>query len=426
MSEKGPGAETGLEAHLTPQPISSERNEWHHRSPDVSYDARVSDLTKLLFRNLCLTIVTFGIYRFWARVRFRRFLWDHVRLLGERFEYLGTVRELIIGWLIVIALLGPAALLYWILTSATPSSWWLEVCYYAFLFFLAQFAVYRARRYRLTRTAWRGIRFGLDGSGLRYAALAVGLTLVSLISQGLLRPWARAILLRYFVNHARIGSTPITLNVDPAWLFRHWWFVLLPLWLSGIVIWLQGDTLAALLGTLPDRGTSVLVEQQFLNELLILAAMVLPILAIFVLLYLRYRVVEFRHLVDGFCIGNTGFASALQVGTVYRIHFLGGALVLLIIALLVGVFIGALLVVGRVAADVGPVIPIIVFVCAIPFAIGLPGIAVIVLIDTAILRSVCHTLAVGNSAAMDQITQSSADAPEFGEGLIDALDVGGY
>ena len=41
-----------------------------------------------------------------------------------------------------------------------------------FLFFyvFGQFAIYRARRYRLTRTVWWGVRFWMSGSGWSYAA----------------------------------------------------------------------------------------------------------------------------------------------------------------------------------------------------------------------------------------------------------------
>ena len=40
-----------------------------------------------------------------------------------------------------------------------------------FIFFYAfgQFAIFRARRYRLTRTVWRGVRFWMDGSGWLYS-----------------------------------------------------------------------------------------------------------------------------------------------------------------------------------------------------------------------------------------------------------------
>ena len=40
---------------------------------------------------------------------------------------------------------------------------------FAFLYLFTQFALYRARRYRLTRTVWRGVRFWMGGSGWSYA-----------------------------------------------------------------------------------------------------------------------------------------------------------------------------------------------------------------------------------------------------------------
>ena len=49
----------------------------------------------------------------------------------------------------------------WKAFASTP----LAIFYYVFF----QFAIYRARRYRVTRTVWRGVRFWMGGSGLSYA-----------------------------------------------------------------------------------------------------------------------------------------------------------------------------------------------------------------------------------------------------------------
>jgi len=40
------------------------------------------------------------------------------------------------------------------------------------LYVFTQFAIYRARRYRMTRTVWRGVRFWMTGSGWNYALRA--------------------------------------------------------------------------------------------------------------------------------------------------------------------------------------------------------------------------------------------------------------
>ena len=41
--------------------------------------------------NLCLTIVTFGIYTAWAKVRRNRYFWASTRIAGAGLEYLEAI-----------------------------------------------------------------------------------------------------------------------------------------------------------------------------------------------------------------------------------------------------------------------------------------------------------------------------------------------
>ncbi len=54
-----------------------------------------------------LLLVTLGIYRFWLATDVRRFLWSNTEIAGDGLEYTGTARELLLGFLIAIALLVP-------------------------------------------------------------------------------------------------------------------------------------------------------------------------------------------------------------------------------------------------------------------------------------------------------------------------------
>src|SRR3974377_559745 len=49
--------------------------------------------------NTFLTIITLGIYYFWAKVRVRRYLLSESEFEGDRFAYHGTGQELFIGFL---------------------------------------------------------------------------------------------------------------------------------------------------------------------------------------------------------------------------------------------------------------------------------------------------------------------------------------
>ncbi len=62
---------------------------------------------RLLARGAVLLMFTLGIYRFWLTTDIRRFLWSNTELAGESFEYTGTARELLLGFLIAIAILVP-------------------------------------------------------------------------------------------------------------------------------------------------------------------------------------------------------------------------------------------------------------------------------------------------------------------------------
>ena len=55
----------------------------------LTYDGKISELFGIFLLNLLLTVVTLGIFRFWAITRIRRYLWSHMRFEDTRFTYTG-------------------------------------------------------------------------------------------------------------------------------------------------------------------------------------------------------------------------------------------------------------------------------------------------------------------------------------------------
>src|SRR5919204_1269776 len=62
---------------------------------------------RLMVRGAVLLFCTLGIYRFWLATDQRRFLWANTEIAGDALEYIGTARELLIGFLIAIAVMVP-------------------------------------------------------------------------------------------------------------------------------------------------------------------------------------------------------------------------------------------------------------------------------------------------------------------------------
>ena len=183
----------------------------------------------LVARGAGLEMITVGFYRFWLTTDIRRHLWSHTVVDGDGAEYTGRGMELLIGFLIAMAILVPFYLAYFIVGLMVEG-------FQAFgsaplvipLYVFTQFAIYRARRYRMTRTVWRGVRFWMTGSGWNYAlraslwAVAVGLT------AGILLPWRDAALERYKMQHTHYGDLQGSFVGTGGEFFKKaWWLWLL-------------------------------------------------------------------------------------------------------------------------------------------------------------------------------------------------------
>ena len=199
---------------------------------------------RLITRGALLELVTFGFYRFWLVTDIRRHLWSNTEVDGDALEYTGRGKELLLGFLFALAVLLPVFLLYFL------TGLWLErfkafasVPLYIALFAFGQFATFRARRYRLTRTIWRGIRFWMTGSGLSYVWRSMAWGVVALATLGFAYPWRVAALERYKMEHTHFGSLQARFMGTGLDLFKKIWLI----WLAGLVpiALLCGGALAA-------------------------------------------------------------------------------------------------------------------------------------------------------------------------------------
>ena len=79
------------------------------RSSVVVYTANTPKLRNLAIWTTLRTLLTLGVYRFWARTRTRRYFWSAVNVEGHGFEYTGKGVEKFLGFLIAVACLA----IYW-------------------------------------------------------------------------------------------------------------------------------------------------------------------------------------------------------------------------------------------------------------------------------------------------------------------------
>jgi uncharacterized membrane protein YjgN (DUF898 family) len=177
----------------------------------IAYTGSTRALFGIFFKNLLLTLVTLGIYRFWAKTRTRRFLWSSTSIDGEPFEYAGTGKELFIGFLKAVAILAPlfaASQLaqLWIGKEEFGLALGLQYGQTLAIVVLIYAGSYAARRYRMSRTLWSGIRFHQAGSAWRYVGHALLGLFLCAITFGFYFPYFQTRLLRYEMDNLRFGT----------------------------------------------------------------------------------------------------------------------------------------------------------------------------------------------------------------------------
>ncbi len=182
------------------KPRESPERGFHGPAQIPDYEGRMGEVAGIAVTNGLLGVLTLGFYRFWGKTRLRRYLWGRVSFHGDSFEYTGTGMELFVGFLVALAVLIPLGAIASAVEFVFPSNDALLAISGAVqglvFVYLMQFAIYRARRYRLTRSQWRGIRASQSGSALAYAVAGLVWWIVTAITLGPASPVRRTRLQR--------------------------------------------------------------------------------------------------------------------------------------------------------------------------------------------------------------------------------------
>ncbi len=210
-------------------------------SAAISWSGTTWGLAGLGFINLLLTIVTLGIYHFWAKTEVRRRIASSIRINDEPLEYTGTGKELFLGFLIVLFLiLLPLQI---VLVGANlllgPAGGAVVVLVLPLFWYLYNVAIYRARRYRRSRLRWRGVRGAVVGSSWAYGWHSLWTAVASAFTSGWLTPWRDNFLHRTVTKETRFGDRPFNYTGSAGQLYP-----------SYAVAWIGSIVLLAVIGGL--------------------------------------------------------------------------------------------------------------------------------------------------------------------------------
>lgn len=175
----------------------------------VQFSGKGGELFVLWIKNMFLTIITFGIYSFWAKVNLQRYFYEHTEVAGGRFGWHATGKERFIAFLKGMAVMVVIYIIAWILMKI--SFYLLIILPIAFIIVLPALVV-ASFRYRFSRTSYNQIRFRFLGRPAKFALIYIKGMLLTAITLGIYMPWFTAEMQQYMNRNTAIGNS--TLDFD--------------------------------------------------------------------------------------------------------------------------------------------------------------------------------------------------------------------
>ncbi|WP_425040503.1 DUF898 family protein [Primorskyibacter sp. S187A] len=401
--------------------LGAARGETPPSKAEGRYHGDGASMFRLALKTGALTLITLGIYRFWAKTRIRKYIWSSTELDGARFEYTGTGLEKFLGFLIAIVILAvylgviQMLLFFFGLTvfvepqnnqQAIAQVTAINLSFLAVVPLL-YFAVYRARRYKLARTRWRSIRFGMEKGAWGYAFRALGYGLLTALTLGALLPLSTFRLETYMTERSWFGDARFEQQgrwqeLYPA--MKHLFIGAAVLVLSIIMMSTEAFGLGIALG--------------------VVAYIWLIIGGVY------YTVHSFRYLTDHKVLnGEITFSAVPRTGTVIGTYVIGAIAISVLTSIFFGIL-AAVMGLGAVFAGQQPSLEVgvagVVFGALGYFAIFVAaGAGWLALVVQPIIGHYVNTLTVHNPDAFGEIAQRVSDKGADAEGFADALDIGG-
>lgn len=173
------------------------------------------DLFVIQIVNLLLTVITLGFYYPWAKARTLQYMYGNTEFEGSTFQFTGTGNEMFKGFIKAVLILALIYGLFMALTYYEMPVAAIIVLYFGFLA-LMPLIIHGSYRYRMSRSNWRGIRFGYRGDRGELVKLFYRDLFLTLITLGIYGAWFTVNLRSYIISHIRFGSAQFKWRGDGA------------------------------------------------------------------------------------------------------------------------------------------------------------------------------------------------------------------
>jgi uncharacterized membrane protein YjgN (DUF898 family) len=265
------------------------------------------------------------------------------------------------------------------------------------IYLLWGFAVYKARKYQLSRTLWRGIRGTLAGSAMIYSLTYFGSIMAKGFSMGWATPVMNTVLQEQIIGDMRFGDAAFKFKGRAGPLYPTYalcWLLTIGVIIGGIVFfsveiynWFGPELMAAIDRVFHVENKAPPTKEDFWNVWSIFGFLVAAFISFMLLipmLWAIYTAKEMRTFANYTRFDGAQFKINATTGSIIWLAFVN----LLLLAFTLGI--------------------------AWPFIVQRN------------VRFLIDRLTLEGAIDIDRIQQSMAALPTRGEGLADAFDIGAW
>lgn len=204
---------------MSPLPIGTGNTDPKAEEPPVDFSRNFrftgdgGEYFRIWIVNLCLSILTLGIYSAWAKVRREQYFHRNLQLDGSGFEYHAKPAAILKGRVIAFAMLG-------VFSGSQHLGATAHGAVFLCLMLLFPWLVVRTMRFRALNTSYRGLRFGFEATYWQAFKIFIGYGILVTLSLGLAFPLYYRQMRKFVIDHARFGSTPFACDVGIGLIYR--------------------------------------------------------------------------------------------------------------------------------------------------------------------------------------------------------------
>lgn len=168
----------------------------------VVFTGKASEYFGVWIVNLLLSIITLGVYSAWAKVRRKKYFYQHTFIDGVAFDYHASPIAILKGRMLALALF----ILYSVSGQISPA---LSAVFMLALAVFLPWIIVRSLTFNARNSSYRGLRFDFNGSLKQATLYFIVLPFAMLFTLGLLYPFIAHRRNRFILQGHRFGLSQV-------------------------------------------------------------------------------------------------------------------------------------------------------------------------------------------------------------------------